>query len=129
MIVFNLFGGNFINPRPFPQGMVRELTAENFNSETSGSIPIIVDFWAAWCGPCKMLAPVFEELSSEPAYRGKLRFAKLDTEKYPEIASGQDISGIPCLVMFRNGKEIDRIIGFAPKPLLKQKIDAVLGKA
>lgn len=109
--------------------MITTLTAQTFQSEINSSVPIIIDFWASWCGPCKMLAPIFEELSKEKEYQGKLRFAKISTEEYPDIAGQQEITGIPCLVVFKEGKEVDRIIGFAPKPLLKQKIEAVLRKA
>lgn len=104
--------------------MVHELTDKNFATEIKSSTPILIDFWAEWCGPCKMLAPVLEEVSKD--YTGKLKFAKLDTERYPRIAMEQGISGIPCLIIFKDGKEIDRIIGFSPKPILKQKIEKVL---
>ena len=107
--------------------MVTELTADSFKKEISGQIPIIIDFWASWCGPCKMLAPIFEDVSKD--YAGKLRFAKISTEDYPQIAEQHDITGIPCLIVFKNGKEVDRIIGFSPKPALKQKIDMVLTNA
>ena len=70
------------------------------------------------------MAPVFEELSGE--YDGKLKFAKISTEDHPNPAAESSVSGIPCLVVFKQGKEVDRIVGFAPKPALKQKIDAVL---
>lgn len=106
--------------------MVIELTEDSFQKEIKAATPIIVDFWASWCGPCKMLAPVFEELSKE--YAGKLRFAKISTEDHPAPAEENSVSGIPCLIVFKEGLEIDRIVGFAPKPLLKQKIDAVLKK-
>ncbi len=106
--------------------MVQELTANSFQKEIQGPTPIIVDFWASWCGPCKMLAPIFDELSKE--FSGKLKFAKISTEEHPQIAEQQGITGIPCLIMFKNGKEVDRIIGFSPKPLLKAKIEAVLGR-
>ncbi len=105
--------------------MVQELTDKTFQTDVLKSkLPVIVDFWAAWCGPCKMLAPVFEEVSKE--YAGKLNFAKLDTEKYGDIAAEQGITGIPCLIVFHNGSEADRIVGFLPKPALKMKVDAVL---
>lgn len=107
--------------------MVLELTEDTFSDEINSATPIIVDFWASWCGPCKMMAPVFEELSKE--YVGKLRFGKISTEDYPEVAGDNAVSGIPCLIIFKNGEEVDRIVGFAPKPLLKQKIEAVLKKA
>ncbi|HLC71737.1 MAG TPA: thioredoxin [Candidatus Nanoarchaeia archaeon] len=107
--------------------MVTELTADIFKKEIEGQIPLIIDFWASWCGPCKMLAPLFEDLSKE--YPGRLRFAKISTEDFPQIAEQHDITGIPCLIMFKNGKEVDRIIGFSPKPVLKQKIDMVLANA
>ena len=106
--------------------MVLELNEETIKEEIKKDIPVIVDFWASWCGPCKMMAPVFEELSSE--YEGKLTFAKISTEKYPAVGSDYAVQGIPCLIVFKNGEEVDRIVGFAPKPALKEKIDAVLAK-
>ncbi len=107
--------------------MVQELTAQSFPKEVLQSpLPVIVDFWATWCGPCRMLAPVFDELSKE--YSGKLKFAKISTEDHPEVAENNMVTGIPCLILFHNGEEADRIVGFMPKPMLKQKIDAILQK-
>lgn len=104
--------------------MVEELTVSSFKEQIQSGTPIIIDFWASWCGPCRMLAPVFEELSKE--FQGKLRFAKISTEEFPEIASQNDVQGIPCMIIFKNGSEVDRIVGFAPKETLKQKINHIL---
>lgn len=107
--------------------MVLELNENNFKKEVLESkIPVIVDFWASWCGPCKMLTPVFEEISK--SFTGKLKFAKLSTEESTDLAQENNVTGIPCLIIFNKGKEVDRIIGYNPAPLLKQKIEAILKK-
>ncbi len=106
--------------------MVLELNKDTIKDAINKDLPVIVDFWASWCGPCKMLAPVFEELSSE--YEGKLTFAKISTEENPAVGGEYAVSGIPCLIVFNKGEEIDRIIGFAPKPALKEKIEGILSK-
>ena len=104
---------------------VEHITPENFSKIVeNSSLPVFVDFWAPWCGPCQMMGPVFEELSGE--YEGKLIFAKLNTEDHPELAGQFGIQGIPSLLFLKDGKEVNRIVGFAPKDLLKQKIDSAL---
>jgi len=101
-----------------------ELNNSNFEEKTKGLV--IVDFWAPWCGPCRMMAPIFEETSKEADFKGKLKFAKLNTEEFPEIAEQYNITGIPCLIIMKDGKEIDRIVGLMPKPALKKAIKEII---
>jgi len=88
--------------------------------------PVLVDFYADWCGPCRMLGPVLDELSKDPDFKDKLEFGKLSTEEYPELAEEHAVSGIPCLIFFKDGKEVNRIVGFAPKAVMKAKISSAL---
>ncbi len=86
----------------------------------------MVDFWAAWCGPCQMIAPVVEELATE--YSGRLKVAKLNTDENPDIASKYQVMGIPTLMFFKGGQVVDRIVGAASKKQFKEKIEALLAK-
>ena len=86
--------------------------------------PVLVDFWAEWCMPCKMIAPIVEELSQE--YDGKLDFAKLDVDSNPATAMTYGVRSIPTLLIFKGGKPVDQIVGAVPKGMLKKKIDSAL---
>ena len=103
---------------------MEQLNSNDFESKTKGKA-CIIDFWAEWCGPCRMLAPAFEELSKD--YKGKLEFFKLNTEEAGDITSRFSVMSIPCLIILKDGKEIGRIVGFMPKDSLKKKIDGILG--
>ena len=98
----------------------------NFEEEVLKSkVPVVVDFWAEWCGPCRMMGPVFEELSNE--YTGKVKFVKVNVEEEEGLSVSNEIRGIPALILFNNGKEIGRIIGYQPKDQLRQKINEIVG--
>jgi thioredoxin 1 len=103
---------------------VIHLNELNFEEVINSDLPVIIDFWASWCGPCQMMGPVFEELSSE--YKGKLNFAKLNVDENPELANKFNVQGIPSLIILKNNQEIERIVGFNPKEVLREKIDALI---
>ena len=85
-------------------------------------IPVLVDFWAAWCGPCRMVAPVVEELAQE--YEGRISFAKVDVDQNPKTAGRYGIMSIPTLLLFKKGEPVSHIVGFRGKAELKQSLDA-----
>mgnify|MGYP001616799768 FL=1 len=105
-----------------------DITNETFEKEVlKSSLPVLVDFWAPWCGPCRIISPILEKLSKE--YTSKLKFAKMNVDDNQEVAAKYDVRGIPCMIIFSKGKEADRIIGAFPEDALRRKIDLILAKA
>ena len=101
------------------------LTDETFQSEViESSVPVLVDFWATWCGPCRMVAPIIEELADE--YEGRAKIGKVDVDSEQKIASDFGIRSIPTLLIFKDGKLADQIVGAVPKKALVDKLEAAL---
>ncbi|MFT6867437.1 MAG: thioredoxin 1 [Cyclobacteriaceae bacterium] len=101
-----------------------EITDQNFDEILKTDKPVLIDFWAEWCGPCKMIGPLVEELASD--YEGKAVIGKVDVDVNPEVSAKFGIRSIPTLLVFKNGEIVDKQIGAVPKTVLSQKLDAQL---
>jgi thioredoxin 1 len=99
----------------------KPVTDDSFQEEViKSSLPVLVDFWAPWCGPCRMVAPIVEEIAQE--FNGKLKVLKLNTDENPNIASEYSIRSIPTLMVFKNGEKVDTVVGAVPKITLSQTV-------
>lgn len=100
-----------------------EVNQSNFESEVlKNGQPVLVDFWAPWCGPCRMLGPIVEKVAA--ANSDKAKFVKLNTDENPNVAGQYQVSGIPCLILFKDGQPVDRVVGYVPENV----VTTMLGK-
>jgi thioredoxin 1 len=107
-------------------GNVLEFTDSNFQSDVlENDRPVLVDFWAPWCGPCKMIAPTIEELAGE--YGDRVAVGKVNTDENPQTATSQQISAIPTVILFKGGQVAQKFVGVTPKEQFAEAIDATLG--
>jgi thioredoxin 1 len=104
--------------------MVTEISDKNFEAEVLKSdVPVLLDLWAPWCGPCRMVAPIVEKLSSD--FNGKVKFCKLNVDESPETAAKYHVMSIPTLLFFKEGKVVDTVIGAVPERTLRPKLDGL----
>ena len=103
----------------------RDVSDDNFEQEVLKSTkPVLVDFWAPWCGPCRMVSPIVEELATE--YEGKVEFVKVNTDDNPNTSVKYGIRSIPTLLVFKDGAPVDQVVGAVPKAVLKKRLESAL---
>ena len=102
-------------------GQLSHITDAAFETEIQGATPVLVDFWAEWCGPCRMVAPVLEQIAVEQA--GKLKIVKLNVDENQHTPMHFGVTGIPTMILFKEGQMVERIVGFMPKPQLMKRIE------
>jgi thioredoxin 1 len=100
------------------------ITKENFAELKAGNLPLVVDFWATWCGPCRMVAPIIEEMAAK--YDGKIAVGKCDVEECEDLAAEYGIRNIPTVLFFKNGEIVDKIVGAQSKAKFEEKFEALL---
>lgn len=105
--------------------MVIDVTDQNFENEvTKSTLPVLLDLWAPWCGPCRMVGPVIESLSTQ--YEGKIKFCKLNVDENPKTAAKYQVMSIPTLMFFKGGQVAETVVGAVPERTLKPKLDALI---
>jgi thioredoxin 1 len=105
--------------------MVIDVTDQNFDDEVlKSTLPVLIDIWAPWCGPCRMIAPVVEKLAEK--YDQRFKFCRLNIDQNPQTATNYQVMSIPTLIFFKDGKVVDRVVGAVPESSLESKIEALL---
>lgn len=124
MIEFSKFRKNRITTKP-NKTMEVVITNENFEEYKNGTTPLVLDFWATWCGPCRMLSPILSELSEQ--FGDKIIVGKCDVEENDDLAAEFGVRNIPTVLFFKNGQQIDKFVGAASKQVFEQKFQSLIG--